>query len=105
VTERIGMTFLVPREALPEYERRHAEIWAELEASIAEHGGHNFSIFAAPALNLVFSYVEVDDLRLWQRSAATEVTQRWWTYMAEIMPTNPDFSPIAEELPLIFHLD
>lgn len=105
MTNRIAMTFRVPRAALAEYERRHLEIWADLRASIATHGGHNFSIFVAPALDLVFSYVEVDDLELWDRSAATEVTRRWWAYMSEIMPTNPDLSPIAEQLPMIFHLD
>jgi L-rhamnose mutarotase len=105
VTERIAMTMRVPREALDEYERRHTEIWDDLRASIAEHGGHNFSIFASPELDLVFSYVEVEDRALWDSSARTEITRRWWAYMAEIMPTNPDLSPIADPLPLVFHLD
>ena len=103
--QRIAMTFQVPRAALPEYERRHAVIWDELRESITEYGGHNFSIFAAPDLALVFSYVEVDDLELWEKSAAAPVTQRWWAYMADIMPTKPDLSPIAQTLPLVFHLD
>ncbi|MGV3639033.1 MAG: L-rhamnose mutarotase, partial [Adhaeribacter sp.] len=32
------------------------------------------------------------------------VVQRWWAYMADIMETNPDNSPVAVALPEVFHL-
>jgi L-rhamnose mutarotase len=105
VTTRIAMTLQVPREALPEYTRRHEQIWEELKAAIREQGGRNYSIFAAPHLDVVISYVEVDDPERWNRGATTELTLRWWRHMADIMPTNDDLSPISAELPLVFHLD
>lgn len=105
MNSRIAMTLRVPREALPEYERRHQQIWDELITAIKDQGGRNYSIFAAPHLDVVFSYIEVEDERTWREGASSELTHRWWQYMAEIMPTNTDLSPLAEELPLIFHLD
>ncbi|MBO1741561.1 L-rhamnose mutarotase [Leifsonia sp. TF02-11] len=105
MSARIALTLQVPHEALSEYERRHQHIWDELTQAIKDQGGKNYSIFAAPHLDVVFSYVEVDDEAAWRESAASELTHRWWQYMSEIMPTNSDLSPISHELPLIFHQD
>ena len=30
---------------------------------------------------------------------------RWWDYMADIMETNPDNSPVSIDLKPVFHLD
>ena len=44
-----------------EYERRHSPIWPELEATLREHGAHNYSIFLDPKTGQLFGYVEVED--------------------------------------------
>jgi L-rhamnose mutarotase len=31
--------------------------------------------------------------------------QKWWKYMADIMETNPDFSPVTVPLEPVFHMD
>ena len=31
------------------------------------------------------------------------VMQRWWLYMADLMETNPDNSPVAIPLEQVFH--
>jgi len=33
-----------------------------------------------------------------------EVMRRWWAYMADIMATNPDNSPVTAPLRRVFHL-
>ena len=33
------------------------------------------------------------------------VMKRWWAYMADIMRSNPDGSPVVEALPCMFHMD
>ena len=33
------------------------------------------------------------------------VMQRWWQHMKDIMRSNPDGSPVAEDLPCLFHMD
>jgi L-rhamnose mutarotase len=33
------------------------------------------------------------------------VCRRWWQYMAPIMPSNPDGSPVAAPLTEVFHIE
>lgn len=101
--ERVAFSLVVPRENLAEYQARHADLWPELEAAIREQGGHNYSIFAAPELDRVFGYVEIEDRARWEAGAGSDLTDRWWRHMADLMPTNPDFSPIGIDLVEVFH--
>ncbi len=87
-----------------EYARRHQPIWAELEAVLKEHGVHNYSIFLHPDTNQLFGYVEIEDEARWAAIAGTDVCRRWWRHMADVMPANPDNSPVARELKEVFHL-
>jgi L-rhamnose mutarotase len=32
------------------------------------------------------------------------VCRRWWRHMREIMPSNPDDSPISQQLREVFHI-
>ena len=50
-------------------------------------------------------YVEVEDLARWEAGGGSELTYRWWRYMAEIMPTNADYSPLGDEIYEVFHLE
>lgn len=88
-----------------DYARRHQPIWEELEAALKEHGAHNYSIFLHPETRQLFGYVEVEDEDRWNAIASTEVCQRWWKHMGDIMPSNPDNSPVATGLVEVFHLD
>ena len=91
------------REA--EYERRHRPIWAELEKILKDHGAHNYSIFLDPQTRRLFGYVEIEDEARWAAVAATPVCQRWWQHMGDIMPSNPDNSPVSTDLREVFHID
>jgi L-rhamnose mutarotase len=87
-----------------EYERRHSPIWPELEQVLKEHGAHNYSIFLHPETRQLFGYVEIEDEARWNAIAQTPACQRWWIHMGDIMPSNPDHSPVATELRPVFHL-
>ncbi len=87
-----------------EYARRHQPIWDELSAVLKAHGAHNYSIFLHPETRQLFGYVEIEDEERWSAIARTEVCQRWWKYMGDIMPSNPDNSPVASGLKEVFHL-
>ncbi len=91
------------REA--EYARRHQPIWDELAATLKAHGVHNYSIFLHPETRQLFGYVEIEDEARWAAIAQTEVCRRWWKFMGEVMPANPDNSPVSRELKEVFHLD
>ena len=87
-----------------EYEARHRPIWAELEQTLREHGAHNYSIFLHPETRQLFGYVEIEDEARWASIAETSVCRRWWTHMQDLMPANPDHSPVSTELREVFHL-
>ena len=88
-----------------EYEKRHRPVWPELEQTLKAHGVHSYSIFLHHETRQLFSYVEIEDEDRWNDIAQTEVCRRWWAYMKEIMPANPDDSPVSLELNKVFHLD
>lgn len=87
------------------YEQRHNPIWPELEATLKSHCVHNYSIFLDEATSQLFAYVEIESEEQWAAIAETEVCQRWWHYMRDIMPSNTDNSPQSKTLKEVFHLD
>ena len=88
-----------------EYARRHQPIWQELSDVLRVHGAHNYSIFLDPGTHQLFGYVEIENEARWAAVAQTEVCRRWWKHMADVMPANPDNSPVSTELREVFHLD
>jgi len=88
-----------------EYERRHRPIWDELAAVLRAHGAHNYSIFLHPETRQLFAYVEIEDEARWAAIAKTPICQKWWKHMGDIMPSNPDTSPVAQGLKEVFHLE
>lgn len=101
---RKAFVMAVDPEQHAEYERRHNPIWPEMEQVLKEHGVHNYSIFLHPETHQLFAYVEVESEERWDAIASTEVCQRWWAHMADIMPTHPDNSPVSTELQHVFYL-
>ncbi len=88
-----------------EYEKRHDELWPEMKELIHEYGGRNYTIFLDRATNILYAYIEMEDVERWKEMSATELNQRWWDSMADIMETNADNSPVSTDLHEVFHLD
>ena len=88
-----------------EYERRHTPIWRELEETLVRQGVRTYSIFLDPATRDLFAYAEIESEERWAAIAATEVCRRWWRHMKEVMPANPDDSPVSSELREVFHIE
>ena len=88
-----------------EYKRRHDELWPEIIESIRRDGGKNYTIFHDPETDLLFEYIEIDDPDVWAERGADAHIQRWWDYMADIMETNADNSPVCRPINEVFHLD
>lgn len=87
-----------------EYERRHAAIWPELVTLLKESGIADYTIFLDEETHTLFAVQRLTGQSS-QELGKTEVVQRWWKYMADIMETNPDFSPVSTGLTKVFHLD
>ena len=90
------------REA--EYARRHQPIWQELADVLKSHGVSNYSIHLLPETRQLFGYAEIESEERWRAIASTEVCQRWWKHMADVMPANPDSSPVSAPLQEVFYL-
>ena len=88
-----------------EYKRRHANLFPELHRLLTESGVCNYSIYLDEDTNTLYAYQELEGDGGSQDLGATEICQRWWAYMADIMVTNPDNSPVSVPLPEMFHMD
>ena len=87
-----------------EYARRHNPIWCELEDTLRAHGVRTYFIFLDEQTSELFGYVELESEERWDAIARTEVCQRWWKHMREIMPSHADNSPVSTTLREVFHL-
>jgi L-rhamnose mutarotase len=88
-----------------EYKKRHDAIWPELTALLHEAGIHDYSIFLDEDTDTLFAVQKITGDAGSQDLGKTQLVQRWWAYMADIMETNPDNSPVSISLPEVFHLD
>ena len=88
-----------------EYEKRHNQLWPEMKDMIHEYGGKNYTIFLDKETLTLFGYIEIEDEERWAKGADTAINRKWWDFMADIMETNPDNSPVSIYLKEVFHLD
>ena len=88
-----------------EYKKRHDEIWPELKALVKENGISDYTIFLDEETNILFAVQQQDGKLSSQDLGQTEIVQKWWAYMADIMDTNPDNSPVSKPLIEVFHMD
>lgn len=87
-----------------EYQKRHDAIWPELSQLLKANGISDYTIFLDEETNILFA-VQQQSGSSSQDLGQTEIVQKWWAYMADIMETNPDHSPISIPLKKVFHLD
>ena len=87
-----------------EYQKRHEAIWPELAKLISDAGISDYSIFLDAETNILFAVQEVAGQNS-QALGENPVVQQWWIYMADLMETNPDHSPVSKPLVEVFHLE
>ena len=87
-----------------EYQKRHDEIWPDLQQLLKDSGISDYSIFLEEETGNLFGFLKVKDKIQLDTLPTFPVMQRWWTYMSDIMDTNPDHSPISIPLREVFYL-
>jgi L-rhamnose mutarotase len=87
-----------------EYRRRHNAIWPALSELLKNEGIGNYSIFLDEETNTLFAYQEQSGESSSQDLGQTEIVKKWWKYMADIMETNPDNSPVTVPLDMVFFM-
>jgi len=88
-----------------EYKKRHDEIWPELKHLLKEAGISEYSIFLDEETNTLFAFQKVLGEGGSQNLGETEIVKKWWKYMADIMKTNPDNSPVSVSLNEVFYME
>jgi|TARA_B110000261_G_C12790593_1_gene240186 L-rhamnose mutarotase len=88
-----------------EYKKRHDEIWPELKLLLKESGVSEYSIFLDEETNILFAFQKVASEGGSQDLGQTEIVKKWWEFMADIMETNTDNSPISVELKEVFYMN
>ncbi len=86
-----------------EYKKRHDKIWPELARLLKDAGISDYAIFLDEETNTLFA-VQKQTGASSQDLGSTEIVQKWWAYMADIMETNPDNSPVSVPLKEVFYL-
>ncbi|MBD8489744.1 L-rhamnose mutarotase [Echinicola sp. CAU 1574] len=87
-----------------EYEKRHREIWPELVQLLKDNGVVDYSIYLDKATSSLFAVQTISGDSSSQDLGSTEIVQKWWAYMADIMETHPDNSPVSVPLKEVFTL-
>lgn len=103
--ERLAFKMSLKSGAEAEYERRHKEIWPELAALLRKNGVSDYSIFLDKTTSTLFAVQQINGSGSSQDLGDNEIVQKWWAYMADLMETNEDQSPVSVPLKEVFHMD
>ena len=87
-----------------EYKRRHDALWPELHQLLKEAGISEYSIFLDEETNILFAFQKVSGEGGSQDLGQTEIVQKWWKYMSDVMESNPDNSPVTKPLTELFYM-
>jgi L-rhamnose mutarotase len=87
-----------------EYKKRHDEIWPDLQKLLKDEGISEYSIFLDKETNTLFGFLKITNEANLNNLPGTEIMKRWWSYMSDIMESNPDNSPVSMPLKEVFYL-
>lgn len=109
MSDRVAFTMKLKSNVIDEYKRRHDEIWPELVELLHQHGIHDYSIYLDERTLTLFAVQRIsssrDSTSSNEQLRSNEIMKRWWAYMADLMETNDDQSPVTHPLKLVFHMD
>lgn len=88
-----------------EYRKRHQAIWPELRQLLKNNGVSDYTIFLDEETNILFAVQQQSGDQSSQDLGTMPIVQRWWAFMADLMDTNPDLSPVTIPLEEVFHMD
>lgn len=103
--ERLAFKMYLNEGQKEEYKKRHNELWPELRQLLKVAGVSEYSIFLDEETNMLFAFQKVSSEGGSQDLGQTEIVQKWWAFMADIMKTNPDNSPVSKSLEELFYME
>lgn len=104
VLHRVAFKMQLYKGQKAEYKRRHNELWPDLQQLLKKAGISEYSIYLDESTNSLLGVLKARSLQALDNLPESPVMQKWWKYMADIMETNPDNSPVSIPLPEVFYL-
>ena len=102
---RNAFTMKLKKGCEEEYKRRHDEIWPDLTGELTQAGVSDYSIYLDETTMTLFAFQKLSDNNTTDDLPDNPVVKKWWAFMADIMDTNPDNSPVCIPLKEVFHID
>jgi L-rhamnose mutarotase len=103
--ERLAFKMYLNEGQKEEYKKRHDALWPELHALLKNAGVSEYSIFLDEETSILFAFQKVSGEGGSQDLGQTEIVKKWWAFMADIMKTNPDNSPVSIPLEEVFYME
>ena len=88
-----------------EYRRRHDQLWPELGDALRDAGIYDYSIFLDEETLHLFAVLKLRPGNRRDELPRHPVMRRWWSYLADLMETEPDQRPREWPLVPMFHFD
>lgn len=103
--QKIAFTMQLHPGQKGEYIHRHETIWPELKNLLVDAGISDYTIFLDEETDILFAVLKRTNNHAMDTLPDSEIMRRWWEYMAPIMMTNEDNSPVVRSLEQVFHMD
>ena len=104
MTERIAFRMTLNPGQAKEYEKRHDEIYPELAEALRAAGVSDYSIWHDPESNHLFGILTRTDDHTMDALPDTDIMERWWAHMADVMETDAGNVPTQVPLKRVFLL-
>ncbi len=104
MTEKYAFSMQLRHGCELEYKRRHDEIWPELVQLLKQAGISDYSIHLDRQSGKLFAMLTRSADHKMDALPQSELMQRWWAAMADIMETEPDSAPVVTELEPMFYM-
>ena len=103
--QRVAFKMKLHPGRIDEYKRRHDQLWPELKQLLKQAGIEDYSIFLDEETNDLFGILKMEDSKQLDELPKHPVMKKWWSYMKDIMESNPDHSPVSIPLKEVFYLE
>lgn len=103
--EKIALVMTLLEGNEKEYKKRHDEIWPELVSALKDAGVSDYSIFYEKESNKLFAVLKRTADHKMDQLPLEPIVKKWWAFMADIMETNADNSPVVNPIDQVFHLE
>ena len=103
--KRVAFKMKLNPGVVEDYRKRHDNLWPELHKLLKDAGISEYSIFFDEETNILFAFQKQAGEQDSQDLGNTEIVKKWWKYMADIMETNADNSPVSTPLEEVFYME